>query len=88
MNTNTGVMGFNVGDIVYLGTIKGIVKEAGWEGNIETYFTWNSPGLLKATIFKSIDSYEYIKVVFPMSGEMKFCKNTIQNLRAYIEPEF
>ena len=83
MNTNTGVMGFNVGDVVYLGTIKGIVKEAGWEGNIETYFTWNSPGLLKAT-----DSYEYIKVVFPMSGEMKFYKNTIQNLKAYIEPEW
>lgn len=83
MNTNTGVMGFNVGDRVYLGNIRGIVKEAGWQGDVEVYFNWNSPGLLR-----EVEGYEYIKVIFPSHGEMKFYKNTIQNLRPEFEPEF
>lgn len=79
MNTNTGVMGFNVGDIVYLGTIKGIVKEAGWEAEFV-----NSPTGNTLKFVRIIDTHEYIKVVFPAYGEMKFYKDTIQDLKAYI----
>lgn len=80
MNTNAGVMGFNVGDIVYFGNIKGLVKEAGWEANFSVSHVGNMPGFVSL-----IDKHEYIKVVFPMSGEMKFYKNTIQNLKLYVE---